>query len=197
MSELHVSALPTQTINPNDDSWTNQTNHDMSGGQWTLLTDDQSAHTGSGCHCSHQEHWAKELLRVALRIEQRMSKFSTTPNNLSESVCDESEEKFDFAATNGDEIERLFLDFIEDDDKKNCFITKARKEVSKNRKKSIERILLTLAPPSAWKEYSKLGQRGKRSATSLGVNKFLVSCLSKVSLFVIYSSISIWLMMMI
>ena len=114
------------------------------------------------CHCHHIEQWMRELLRTEDEEENKEIK--------------------KYVAMNADEVEAIFLGFKENEDMmKNC-VTQAKDEVSKNKKKSIERILLSMAPPDAWKEFSKLGARGKRSAMAIGLHQFLYACLRKVGL---------------
>lgn len=133
------------------------------------------------CHCHHIEQWMRELLRIVLRIEQRLySSSSLNPRETEDE--EENKEIKKYVAMNAEEVEAIFLGFKENENMmKNC-VTQAKDEVSKNKKKSIERILLSMAPPDAWKEFSKLGARGKRSAMAIGLHQFLYACLRKVGL---------------
>lgn len=122
-------------------------------------------------------------MRVMLRIEERLRNLSNQPNVINQSLNNGLEEEiFEYAATDSHQLEALFNEIKDDEAKMKTIVEKGKKEVSKNKRKSIERILLVLAPPSAWKDYSKMGQRGKRSAMAIGVHTFLYSCLKKVSL---------------
>ena len=144
-----------------------------------ISNDDRNNDKTTGCHYIHQEHSAKELMRVMLRIEERLRNLSHQQNESLNNGLEE--ETFEYAATDSHQLEALFNEIKDDEAKRKIFVEKGRKEVSKNKKKSIERILLLLAPPSTWKDYSKIGQRGKRSAMAIGVHTFLYSCLKKVS----------------
>lgn len=133
------------------------------------------------CHCPHQEYWAKELLTVALRMEQYLHKridqlrdFPTEDDTFAEDSQSTS-----YYVTTSDEICRLFDELGDDANKRADVVKTVSKEVTKNKKKSIQRILLNIAPPKAWKDFSKNGQRGKRSALAIGLNKFLVECLNR------------------
>ena len=125
------------------------------------------------CHCKHQEHWAKEMFRVLLRIQDvyngRCScKVATSDGPLPD---------LDFPTTS-DGINDFFIEINANETKRLEVIECVSKEVSPKLMKSIKCILLRVAPPSAWVAYSKNGQRGKKSAMDIGLLKFLLDCLA-------------------
>ena len=89
----------------------------------------------------------RELLRIVLRIEQRL--YSSSSLNPGETEDEEENKEIKYVEMNANEVEAIFLGFKENEDMmKNCAKAKASKnKVSKNKKKSIERILLRMAPP--------------------------------------------------
>lgn len=129
------------------------------------------------CHCEHQKHWAKETFRVLLRIEDFLRRTSgpSGPCTSKEATGD-SPSNLKFPTTK-EEVNEFFHDMNCNEEKRLEAIICVSKEVSPKLKKSVERIILRLAPPSAWIGYSKDGQRGKSSAMSIGLPKFIIECL--------------------
>lgn len=127
------------------------------------------------CHCKHQEHWAKETFRILLRIQDFLCQTSGRCS-CKVGTSDDPLPNLNFPTTT-DEINDFFLEINSNETKRLEVIKCVSKEVSPKLKKSVESILLRVAPPSAWVGYSKNGQRGKKSATNIGVPKFLLDCL--------------------
>ena len=131
-------------------------------------------------HCPHQEHWAKELSTVALRTEQYLHRKLEQFGGASPIKDNEPEESDKMCyVTTSDEICALFNGLHENAGRRAEIVKKASSEVTKNKKKSIKRILLTIAPSTAWMNFSKKGQRGKHSAIEMGLDIFLVDCLNR------------------
>ena len=129
------------------------------------------------CHCKHQSHWAKEILRVVLRMESYL-RDHTGKGDVDDFKSDESiTEPLRYANTS-DELSALFSEMKEDPQKRKSMYKSLIREVTGNRKKSMQRILLRVAPPKVWMLYSKNGQRGKMSALTLGLHDFILGCLN-------------------
>jgi len=130
------------------------------------------------CHCKHQSHWAKEILRVVLRMESYLRDHTGNKGDVDDYKSDESITGQLRYANTSDELSVLFSEIREDQQKQKAMYKGLVQEVTGNRKKSIQRILLRVAPPKVWMLYSKNGQRGKLSALTLGLHGFIVGCLN-------------------
>lgn len=125
------------------------------------------------CHCKHQVHWTKEILRILLRLENRQNRSQCSCSLEGDDF--EKLEPIDFP-TSTDGIIKFFAE-LEDDDKRSVVVKRLGKEVSKHKKLSIQKIILRIAPPKAWSGFSKNGQRGKHSAINIGLPSLIKDCL--------------------
>lgn len=125
------------------------------------------------CHCQHQMHWAREILKIVIRLEERLERCRCGPH-LQEAEEEASHITF---PTSTEDVIGFFKEIASDESKRSDALKCVSKEVTKKRKKSIYRILLRIAPPKAWCAFSKNGQRGKHSATEIGLPAFIKDCL--------------------
>lgn len=143
----------------------------------TSLTSSSATQTES-CHCCHQEHWAKEILRSNLRIEDLIRNGGNT--SVQDISYDKENETF---PSTYEDAKAFFMQFREDKEKRVSVLRQTVKCVVNSKRKSIQAILLHLAPPSVWTKFSKNGQRGKTSAMEYGIHDLIIDCMtmSKVS----------------
>lgn len=135
--------------------------------------------TSTPCHCQHVQHWLKEVLRVILRIEDRIHQgcMNLTQDTSSSSADSIMQPAIEFPTTSEAIVE--FFEMIKHDDSKRLDVVRCvAKEVCQKKKKSVRRVILRLSSPSAWKHFSKNGQRGKLSALNIGLPEFVVNCLN-------------------
>lgn len=138
------------------------------------------------CHCEHMAHWVKQIMVAVFRVEQYLhrSGFKVSGQTAADETLNENYEPSNrtFATTNED-LQSIFEELSIVSEKRRMMLKSLVKEVSNNEKDSIRHVLLRIAPPDVWMQYSKNGQRGKLSAMKLGVPEFLIDCLnlSKVS----------------
>lgn len=145
------------------------------------LSSTSTSETLTSCHCPHVQHWSKEMLRILLRLEEHLTQGYPALMSDSSGVFTDIESVGPAIVfpTSVDSIFEFFKEINNDDVKRLEVICCVCKEVSKGKKKSVQRIILRVSSPSVWKHFSKNGQRGKLSAIDIGLPTFIVDVLRK------------------